>query len=50
VNQKDLRTLLGGMTREHLERMLGMLAATAPDHFEIALKVLHEPDPDPPIG
>lgn len=38
----DLKALLGGMTREQLERMLAQLAATAPDEFEIALRVLDD--------
>ncbi len=42
MNVHDLKALLGGMTREQLERTLAILAATAPDEFSSALLALDE--------
>jgi len=42
-----MRTLLGPLSREQLERLIFMMAGTAPDDFEIAFRNL---DRVAPIG
>lgn len=40
MNTAALRSYLGGLTREQLERLLAQLYVTAPDEFEIAQRTV----------